>query len=343
MEERREEVAKVPTSLDVAKRAGVSRTTVSYILNGVRSEHVSEATRVKVLQAVRELGYQAHASARALRKGHGEEIGLITDVPFTMHRTEMFVAMQQRTLWHGYMPVTYMCNGLNQEQKQELLLKIYARRPLGLIGSPFVFNEENRALAHSMGIENVVLISSEPVDYQYALIFPTRQAGFLVGQHLLERKHRYLALIEPEDPTQTWAMQQRIEGLQEAMQAFPGSQLEIFPLRFSSTEIHTFVEQILKRPEHPTGIYAFNDEYAIALLAALRDCGICVPAEIAVVGTDDIMVSEYVRPALTTICFDNLSLAERAVDMLVARHRGEAFHDELARPLIPRLIVRSSS
>src|SRR5215471_9948776 len=92
------------TSADVARRAGVSRTTVSYVLNdnGRRKGHVSEETRAKVLQAAQELGYSTHRSARALRKGHSEELCIIVDLPLTVHRTELVVSLQQHAFRYGY-------------------------------------------------------------------------------------------------------------------------------------------------------------------------------------------------------------------------------------------------
>src|SRR2546428_2968719 len=97
------------TSADVARRARVSRTTVSYVLNetGRRNRHVSEETRAKVLQAAQELGYSTHRSARALRKGQSEEICIIVDLPLTVHRTELVVSLQQHAFSYGYPSVVY--------------------------------------------------------------------------------------------------------------------------------------------------------------------------------------------------------------------------------------------
>ncbi|TMC23991.1 MAG: LacI family transcriptional regulator, partial [Chloroflexi bacterium] len=118
------------TSVDVARRAGVSRTTVSYVLNGNWDGHVSDETRKKVLQAAEELGYSTHSSARALRKGQSDEICLIIDLPLTVHRIELLVSVQQYAFQHGYAPVAYFCYGFSPEQVHTLLLKIFARRPM---------------------------------------------------------------------------------------------------------------------------------------------------------------------------------------------------------------------
>ena len=133
------------TSVDVARRAGVSRTAVSYVLNedGVRSTHVSEETRAKVLQAVQELGYSTHSSARALRKGQSDEICIIVDLPLTTHRTELFVSVQQHAFLHGYSPVVYFSYNFSAEQVHSHLLKIFARRPIGIFATASSMTDEH--------------------------------------------------------------------------------------------------------------------------------------------------------------------------------------------------------
>src|SRR5438128_9778336 len=167
------------TSLDVARRAGVSRTAISYVLNedGVRSTHVSEETRAKVLQAAEELGYSTHSSARALRKGQSDEICLIVDLPLTVHRTELLVSVQQYAFQHGYAPVAYFCYGFSPEQVHTLLLKIFARRPMGIFATASSMTTEQMALAQRMGVDNIVLYSVEPLEHARTILLPTKSLG----------------------------------------------------------------------------------------------------------------------------------------------------------------------
>src|SRR5258706_3458008 len=149
------------TSLDVARRAGVSRTAVSYVLNedGVRSTHVSEETRAKVLQAVQELNYSTHSSAQTLRKGQSDEICIIADLPLTIHRTELFVSVQQHAFLHGYAPMVYFNYGFSDEQLHSHLLKIFAHRPMGIFATASSMTTQHIALAKRMGVDNIVLYS----------------------------------------------------------------------------------------------------------------------------------------------------------------------------------------
>jgi LacI family transcriptional regulator len=331
------------TSVDVARRAGVSRTTVSYVLNENGHGHVSNETRMKVLQAAHELGYSIHSSARALRKGQSDEICLVVDLPLTVHRTELLVSVQQYTFQYGYTPVAYFCYELAPEQVKTLLLKVFARHPMGIFATASSMTSQHIALAQRMGVDNIVLYSVEPLDYARTILLPTRQLGCLVAQHLMERGHRHLGVVRPADPLHDYGFQQRLEGMRATIAGMAGARLDILPLEFSLAAAHTLAETALTGADRPSGIYAFNDEYALLLLGALADRRIQVPEEVAVVGTDDLSFSAWMRPTLTTIRFDPITLAQRAVEMLVSWQTGQPLPEGLSRPLMPQLIARGST
>jgi len=331
------------TSVDVARKAGVSRTTVSYVLNGNGTGHVSEETRRKVLQAAEELGYSIHSSARALRKGQSDEICIIVDLPLTVHRTELLVSVQQYAFQHGYSPVAYFSYGLSPEQVHTLLLKMFARRPMGIFATEGSMTTEQIALAQRMGVDNIVLYSVEPLEHARTILLPTKPLGCLAAQHLLERGHRHLGLVQPADSLHNYGFQQRLEGMRDTMSGMPEVHLDILPLQFDLADAHMLVETSLTGADRPTGIYAYNDEYALLLLGALADRRIQVPADVAVIGTDDISFGELMRPTLTTIRFDTITVAQRAIEMLVSWHTGQPLSEDLSRPLMPQLIPRGST
>ena len=331
------------TSVDVARRAGVSRATVSYVLNGNWDGRVSDETRRKVLQVAEELGYSTHYSARALRKGQSDEISIIVDLPLTVHRTELLVSVQQHVFQRGSSPVAYFSYGLSPEQVRTLLLKMFARRPMGIFATESSMTTQQIALADRMGVDNIVLYSVEPVEHVRTIILPTRSLGCLAAQHLLQRGHCHLGVVQPTDPLHEYGFQQRLEGMHATIAGMPGVTLDILPLQFDLANAHKLVETSLTGVDRPTGIYAYNDEYALLLLGALSDRGIQVPEDVAVVGTDDISFSECMRPTLTTIRFDTISVALRAVEMLVSWHTNQPLPEELSQPLIPQLIPRGST
>lgn len=336
-----------PTITDVARRAGVSRTAVSYVLNdnGQRNKHVSDEARAKVLQAVQELHFHPDALARALSKGQSEEIVLIMGRAFDPFTAEFITSLQQQTLIYGYTPVMYLSQGFSVEQRRDLHQRIFTRRPIGIISNPFDFTAEDVALAREMGIKHIIFIGfhTEPLEQTYSIVFPSQTLGYLAARHFLERGHRHLALVHPDDAIQEEAFLQRLEGMHAAVAEEPGVSLDILPLHLSPSAALSLVGTSLVGTDRPTGIYAFSDEYAVVLLGALTRLGIQVPQEVALVGTDNLPIGEFVWPSLTSMCFDALDIGKRAVDMLHTLHHGLPLSEELTRSLVPQLIQREST
>jgi LacI family transcriptional regulator len=315
------------------------------VLNGVRTTHVSEEKRRKILQAADELGYQAHPSARSLRKGQSDEICCISNAPPSFFSYEIHLSIQQQIFLHGYTPVFYISPGAPTSQWQETLKRIFARHPMGLILSQFSSMADDISLARHMGIEHIVLLSAEStLDNIPAIIFPISLPGYLAAKHLLERGHRHLGIVHPSEPILEDIFEQRLKGMHAAIAEVTGVTLDILPLTLSLPAAHHLVDSALTGPGHPTGIYAFNDDYALPLLRALTDRGVKVPQDVAIVGTDDLPFCEFVRPSLTSIRYDSeAAIGQRAVEMLLSLHCGQPLSVELSRPLSPQLIPRESS
>ena len=335
---------------DVAHRAGVSRTAVSFVLNenGQRNKHVSEETREKVLQAIQDLHFQPHLLARALRKGRSTELVGILDTTITPFGLEVMDSLQQHAMRYGYTPVTYASQGLSAEQRSLLYQTIFARRPLAIITTPGHLTGGDVARAHQAGVEHIVFFSfrREPVEHTHSIIFPSEAFGYLAAQHLLDRGHRHLVLVRPDDATHTFqdvAFLQRLEGMRAAIGERPGVTLDILPLQLAVDAAHALVETTFRGEHRPTGIYAFNDEYGLLLLGALTRCGIQVPQEVAVVGTDNLAVGAYVWPSLTSITIEALDIGKRTVELVHALEQGLPLPEELVQPLLPRLIQRGST
>jgi LacI family transcriptional regulator len=333
-----------PTSLDVARKAGVSQAAVSYVFNGRQNRHVSEKTREKILQAAQELGYHAHPSARSLRKGQSDEICCIINAPPSFFSYKLYFSLQQQIVAHEYIPVFYTSPDTPTPQWRETLRGMFARRPVGLFMSQLTDTADNIALARQMGIEHIVLISIRPIEHAATIIFPGWSVGRIAAQHLLERGHRHLGIVQPRDPLFEEIFQQRLDGMRSALSEKAGATLDILPLAPLLPDTRSLVQTSLTCTDHPTGIYAFNDEFAFYLLKALTERDIDVPREIAIVGTDDLSTCELMRPSLTSIRFDDVdAIGKRAVDMLVGMHSGQPLPEPLSYEIVPQLIPRESS
>ena len=119
--------------------------------------------------------------------------------------------------------------------------------------------------------------------------------------------------------------------------------LDILPLHLSVESARSLAETRFAGSTHPTGVYAFGDPYAAVLLGALKRLNKQIPQEVALVGTGNLPIGEFVWPSLTTLCFDTFSIGKRAIEMFHTLHQGEALSEELARPLVPQLIQREST
>src|SRR5258708_15293609 len=111
--------------------------------------------------------------------------------------------------------------------------------------------------------------------------------------------------------------------MQSGIAEVQGETLDILPLQFLLSDAHTLVDTYLTRAGHPTGIYAYNDEYALLLLGALADQGRKVPGDVAVAGAGDIFLRGVIRPAFENIRLESLSLAPPPAGLLVATQLGQ--------------------
>lgn len=353
MGERKRRTDARATISDVARRAGVSRTAVSFVLNehGQRNRYVSEETRAKVWQAVQDLHYQPDLLARTLRTGQSTEIAGILDTTQTLLGLEVSLAFQHRALSYGYMPTSYFSQGLSSEQRQELYQQIFARRPLAIVTTPEHFTAEDVKRAREHGIEHILFYSFSPVPLEQtcSILIPTKEPGYLAAKHLLEKGHRHLAIIQPDGPVfalQHEPFQQRLAGMRAAIADHPDAAhvtIDIFSLPLSADAISALIQEHLSQKDHPTGIYTFNDEYALYLLGALAREGIRVPQDLAIVGTDNLPFCEGTWPLLTSVSLDGTGIGQRSADLLHALHQGQATSEELMQVSTPRLIQRGST
>jgi LacI family transcriptional regulator len=339
-------MSKRVTSHDVAALAGVSRTTVSYVLNG-KDQNIGDETRAKVLEAARTLGYQPDESARTLRKGISNEIGLFGVWPFRAQFNYEFAStLQDEVNRFGYNLVIYTSKLASEPEISGWINQILARRPLGIIGTPQEIRQENYINMQSMGVKACVLFGFEPSGYAPTTILPVQQAAYLVGKHLIDKSHTHIGLLVPDDPWQKPAIQSRIRGLHEAAEeANLGNQFVLQQIGTSGAlaDTRAVIKDVLKTPNPPSAIYGHNDEYSFQVMKSLLEMGVRIPEDMAVVGTDNTTLCEVFHPALTSVAFDMMGLARRCVMALQNQIEGQPIPAGLLDSLQPVLIPRQSS
>ncbi|MEU3458614.1 LacI family DNA-binding transcriptional regulator [Streptomyces sp. NPDC006733] len=298
-----------PTSADVARLAGVSRATVSYVLNAQASGRVSVRTQDRVRAAAEELGYVPHAAARALRAGHSGLVLLTTPsgpIPrigtlfgdFLMELQGALHRLGYTSVWHG--PVA----GAG-EQAARAWAELRPAAVLALPGTGLT--PPAVELLKRSGTRAVLTLGMRPVAGAHALLLDQEALGTAAAGHLLDRGRRRIGVIMPTEPGLDLFSTPRLAGVRTAAAA--GSGVHVEPLPLDCTE-ESAAELAARWPDLGLdSLFAYNDEYAMLVMRAFQDAGLTIPGDVAVVGADDLLLARLVRPRLTSVTFDTIPTA----------------------------------
>jgi DNA-binding LacI/PurR family transcriptional regulator len=338
-----------PTSADVARAAGVSRTQVSYVLNNTGAEHVSDEKRQRIMQAARELGYLPHISAQTLRRGYSNEFAIFFPAPYPPRINEILGTIHEQGLAEGCVPTQYSFNSYtNPERKLEAFRLLLASRPRGLFCGLLDIGMEEINLARAKGIEHILVLDVERHADIPTLYIPAERVGFMAAEHLLSLGHRHLGILCPSDPIQKRPFELRYKGFKRAAAQYRNVDIRILKwpqenLRPTLRFAEDFSSALLAERGLTTALYTYSDDYALPLMTVLQDRGIRIPEDLCLIGTDNLPYGAMVRPALSTIKLDKIPLGERAVAMmnrlLTGAEKGAMEDDEPT----PELIARAST
>jgi len=329
----------------VARLAGVSGATVSYVLNGVRDGRVqiSEETRQRVLDAIEELGYEPDARAQALRSGSTRTIALIIPDLRNPHFCEYATGIEEAARAAGY-HLLLSSTTMNDEYAVEIFKDLARRRFDGLIiASSFILEsqeaQDTLEQVRTRGLPIVEMDENYGVDSVFA---GYHEATKEVMSYLLSLGHRRIGLIYGvgghelgEDRLQPY-----LEGLKAA--GIPIDPNLIDRCGPTIEDGYQAALKLLKLPSRPTALISINDLLAISALRAAADLGLRVPGDLSLVGFDDIPMANYLLPRLTTVTKDARAAGTRAFEVLLARIKK---HD-LPRQVVQiqaRLILREST
>ncbi|MFD8565323.1 LacI family DNA-binding transcriptional regulator [Streptomyces sp. NPDC059639] len=321
-----------PTSADVARRAGVSRATVSYVLNNTSAVRISEPTRRRVHEAAKELGYVPHAAARSLRAGHTRIVLMPTpDVPAGTLYSEFLNEFQWALSRFDYTAVQYGSVGIVGGDAARAWAEL---RPVAVL-APVGMGRRGIDILQRSGAKAVITLGAEPVEGAHALITDHRAVGRVAAGHLLERGHRRIGVLMPREDGLAAFAEPRLAGVRET-----GAEAVALPVAYDEEYAAQVVERI--RELGLGAVFAYNDEYAMLLMRALQDAGVDIPGDVAVVGADDLMLGRLLRPRLTTVRLARPSGQELAefVDRLVRTPTAEP---EIREVLGASLVRREST
>ncbi|PCE22223.1 LacI family transcriptional regulator [Paraburkholderia acidicola] len=336
------------TSHQVATLASVSRTTVSFVLNNVPGMGISDETRERVLAAARQLDYVPNAMAMSLASGATQTIGLLMPHDDQIHANV-----------DAYIPrfltgVTLTCQASGYKV---LFEPLNHAAPAGACLS----------LVDSGRIDGLIALNPRQADFSYLndaagngfplIVFGSnltghhnvhsidadnRDAARRATEHLLALGHRriaHIAFAHHDYPI----VRERLLGFHDAMQA---ANLDVDPAwisygNYSAESGAEAMRAILERSSGVTALFAGNDTIAFGAMAALRDAGLSIPDDMAIVGYDDIPLAAYAAPPLTTMRTEPFTEGSEAAAMLLRIMAGESSARAHVKAIVPLVVRRS--
>lgn len=329
---------------DVAAHAGVSIRTVSNVVNGYAP--VSDEMRARVEAAVAELGYRPNLLARHLKQGRTGLIALVVpelDVPYFAELARAVVTAARR---HGYTVVIDQTDGEPDRERELIMRDSGAAMFDGVILSPLALSQADLARRDADG--PLVLLGERIADSAYDHVaIDNVAAARAVTEHLLDLGRTRVAAIGDQPYETGETAQLRTRGYRQAHTARhrPVDPTLIVPTRrFHYAHGAAAMDQLLELPEGPPdAVFCYNDLLALGAIRTLLTRGFRVPGDVAVAGFDDIEAGRYNTPSLTTVSPDKTTIAQLAVDRLIARLGGQVNHQPTELWAPHQLVVREST
>lgn len=326
------------TIRDVARQAGVSVATVSRVLNN--SSVVTPETRDAVLQAVESLGYRPNANAQALATQISDTIGVVVmDVsdPFFGALVKAVDTVAQRMQKH-----VLISNSWHQEEKERHAIEVLMRQRCHALVVHAKTLSDAELTDFMEQVPGMVLINRSVPGYEYRCVCLDNVTGSLMATRmLLQQGHQRIGYLCSGHSIED--REQRREGWLQALaeQGITPPETWIASGEPDMQGGEAAMVELLGRNQHLTAAFAYNDGMAAGALTALKDNGIQVPQHFSIIGFDDIPISRYTDPQLTTVRYPIVSMAKLATELALKGAAGVLDRNE-THCFMPTLVRRHS-
>jgi LacI family transcriptional regulator len=327
-----------PTVIDIARHAGVSKSTVSFVLQG--SPAVKAKTRAKVMASIEALGYVYNRGAANLRRAHSNVVGMVINDLANPFFAEMAVGIERVFQSAGFVP--FIANSSENPIRQADLLRLMREQgAAGLIMCP-AHGTTARQIDDltAAGVPVVLVMRSIAGARVSSVVADSRRGAFRATEHLLSLGHRRIAFIGGYADMVAFA--DRCGGYRGALAAAaieldPVLTIEGLPSRESG---HAAIERALAMASPPTAALCFNDVVAFGVMDGLAARGLEAGRDFALVGFDDVREARHTHPPLTTVAVDSQALGERGAHQILKMIHGDARPVDFVGDV--HLIVRAS-
>ena len=316
------------TIKEVAREAGVSIATVSRVLND--SGPVNDETRQRILDVARRLRYIPHGAARSLITSKTHTLGVLLPDLYGEFFSEVIRGIDQAARKSGY--AVLLSSSHSDRGEVELALQAMRGRVDGLI---IMYPDlDVRVLRQNLSERlPVVLLSTHIEDSPfYSLNIDNYHGAYNAVSHLIGHGHRRIAIVKGAQAN--YDAEERLRGYRDSLKENGGSWDEEIEFDGDFTEASGYIaaQRMLMDGDRPTALFASNDAMAIGALGAFREADVRVPEDVAVIGFDDIAISAYVNPPLTSVHVSTTDLGTAATEHLirfVRQENGSAINNEI--------------
>jgi LacI family transcriptional regulator len=329
------------TLKDIAKKVGVSPTTVSLVLNQADDGRISEETQKKILETAKELGYKTGRTLSSAALPMHPTIGLvITDIrnPFF---TELSSVIEDVASRYGYNII--LCNTLeNLKKESEFLDVLWRRRVDGLIIAPVDAHDSNVEDFLERDIPVVLVDRYLPGVEASTVLIDNVQGAFLATDYLIRLGHRRIGLLKLHENITTG--QDRLAGYLKALQMhdLPVDEQLIVNGSYTKEGGQQAALELLTRAEPPSAIFANSGTAALGAMLAFRERGIQIPHDVSFIRFDDEPWAQFTNPPLTVIAQPIQQIGTEAAQLLIQLIQGWGLEEKHHILLQPELIVRES-
>jgi len=327
---------------EVAKRAGVSLGTVSNVLN--RPEIVAKETRERVSSAIEEIGFVRNGSARQLRAGTSQHIGLVVLDVTNPFFTEVARGVEDLANQAGY--VVILCNSDDSVVKEKHYLHVLEeQRTQGVLITPVQSDASYLQQFRQRGIAVVLLDRTSRSKDLCSVAVDDVLGGELAAAHLLEKGHRRIGFVHGSLSIRQIADRRRgvIQAVKMAGLDPDRAIIDITTQAQSAREGEECVEKLLNARIRPTAVFCANDLLALGLMRGLIKRGLAIPGDMALVGYDDVEFASILATPLTSIRQPKYELGRAAAELLIDEAHNPTSHQHKHIVYQPELIIRESS
>ena len=328
---------------DVADLAGVSRTTVSFVLNDVPGMRIGDDTRQRVSEAARQLDYHPDATARRMVKGRTSIIGFVLrqtpDQIFSDHfLPEVLHGLSRAAAAQGY---HILIEPSPPDDSNSYIRLMRERHVDGIVLSGPRFDDQE-VLRTQVESSPVVLMGQLPGTNLPFVDVDNVSGAAMVTRHLIDLGHRRIAFISNAQPIYT-ASADRLTGYRQALATADISYDERLVRYgdFAPASGEAAMNNLLQLDPRPTAVFVASDTVAMGALRAIHAAGLAVPHDMALVGFDDAPYSEFIEPPLTTVRLPAFGLGWGAADLLIRLINKEVIRQPSVL-LETELIIRKS-